>query len=131
MRYLWMVVVFPTMAWASPVMVCDHLDGHLSITSLSKDTTPDAGWQRTLEANPSLQGVPCAETDSSQLPQDRAKRYAWRMRQGKVQVDDTIPDPTPPDPVDIPVESLGGVLGGALAGAGVAFLRGRKRTATP
>ena len=49
---------------------------------------------KTLAANPDLQGLPFHDVNDSDLPA-RSKRYAWRVKGGKVVADAAVP--IPPD----------------------------------
>jgi len=44
-------------------------------------------FERIIQADASLQGLPFSDVDESELPQDREFRDQWRMKAGKVAVD--------------------------------------------
>ncbi len=50
---------------------------------------------RAIEADPTLAGLPFHDALDTDLP-DRASRHAWRVKNGRVHVDPTIPKPETP-----------------------------------
>lgn len=96
------VLLFAEIASAAQVFVCRHPDDSVTIViPAQRSRRPGEAdpaflariLQRTRDANPKLRDLPCAQTDTASLPQERSKRYAWRMKAGKVAVDPAIPKP--------------------------------------
>jgi len=46
--------------------------------------------------DPTLDGLPFQDIDGADIPTDRGLRYKWRLNQGKVKVDPSVPDFVPP-----------------------------------
>ena len=91
-----LMIVWASVAWAEPILVCERLDGGLSIVHPADPADAERQFARTVATVPELQGRPCQAMVDTDLPTDRAKRYAWRLKQGTVHIDPTLPDPEEP-----------------------------------
>lgn len=49
--------------------------------------------ERTVQYNPELNGLDYVDMMLSELPADRSKRYSWRKKSGKIEVDNTVNKP--------------------------------------
>jgi hypothetical protein len=73
----------------------------LEEANLPDDAPPRRGEETLAEllarATPEeFRGLPFVDVDEATLPTDRSKRHAWRVRNGKVEVNPAVP--APPDP---------------------------------
>ena len=46
--------------------------------------------------NSSLQGLPFVDVDESTIPANRSQRHKWRVKNGEVKIDPSVPDPPHP-----------------------------------
>ena len=107
MRIVWkcLLAIIVAITWASavtaaPVFVCERPDGRVTIIApapkAQRGGESDAAFldrmlQRTKEANPQMRDWPCSQVERGDLPTDRSRRNAWRLRGGKIVETDVVP----------------------------------------
>ena len=146
-----MFLVSPV-CFAGEVTVCEGTGGQVVVIRLNVrpgqpgETVEAVAARRladTLDERPDLDVAKCFSAGEDTLPSE--KRYAWRISDGGVIVDSTIPDPNAPvevpvepvtplapdeEPIEIPVKEFGAGIAGALTALGIRTITGRKKKET-
>lgn len=105
-RIVVLLVAFalPSFAAEPQVWVCQPPNGSVIVVAPAERNrmageADEAFYQRVLDrtrqANPALREIPCVRIKSSEVPADRKRRDAWRLRGGQIVIEPQIaPDPS-------------------------------------
>lgn len=87
------------------VRIFENPDGSVRVVHLNPkrrlENESDADFEarifaRTVEADPTLDGLPFSDIEVAALPTDRSKRYAWKRQGNAVIVDPSVLPPPHP-----------------------------------